>query len=70
MIELHPDGANPGSLWGGAQAAKREAETPRPDRNDRRTNRTLVEYTPGMIELSNHQHAYGPRPGQAVPGSV
>jgi glyoxylase-like metal-dependent hydrolase (beta-lactamase superfamily II) len=25
MIELHPDRANPGSLWGGANAAKREA---------------------------------------------
>ena len=25
MIELYPDRANPGSLWGGANAAKREA---------------------------------------------
>lgn len=25
MLELHPDRANPGSLWGGAQAAKRPA---------------------------------------------
>jgi glyoxylase-like metal-dependent hydrolase (beta-lactamase superfamily II) len=25
MIELYPDRANPGSLWGGAHAAKREA---------------------------------------------
>jgi len=23
MIELYPDRANPGSLWGGAKAAKR-----------------------------------------------
>ena len=25
MIELYPDRANPGSIWGGANAAKREA---------------------------------------------
>jgi hypothetical protein len=25
MIELYPDRVNPGSLWGGAKAAKREA---------------------------------------------
>jgi hypothetical protein len=25
MIELYPERANPGSLWGGAIAAKREA---------------------------------------------
>jgi hypothetical protein len=25
MIELYPDRVNPGSLWGGANAAKREA---------------------------------------------
>jgi glyoxylase-like metal-dependent hydrolase (beta-lactamase superfamily II) len=28
MIELYPDRANPGSLWGGANAAKRKAGTP------------------------------------------
>jgi hypothetical protein len=27
MIELYPDRVNPGSLWGGANAAKREAAT-------------------------------------------
>jgi glyoxylase-like metal-dependent hydrolase (beta-lactamase superfamily II) len=30
MIELYPDRANPGSLWGGANAAKREAATGSP----------------------------------------
>ena len=30
MIELHPDHANPGSLWGGATAAKREATNTSP----------------------------------------
>jgi glyoxylase-like metal-dependent hydrolase (beta-lactamase superfamily II) len=29
MIELYPDRANPGSLWGGANAAKREAAVAR-----------------------------------------
>lgn len=29
MIALHPDRANPGSLWGGAKAAKREASDAR-----------------------------------------
>ena len=31
MIELYPDRANPGSLWGGANAAKREAENGSPN---------------------------------------
>jgi glyoxylase-like metal-dependent hydrolase (beta-lactamase superfamily II) len=31
MIELYPDRANPGSLWGGANAAKSEATNASPD---------------------------------------
>jgi hypothetical protein len=30
MIELYPDRVNPGSFWGGANAAKREAENGSP----------------------------------------
>jgi hypothetical protein len=37
MIELYPDRAIPGSLWGGANAAKREAPQRFPRRrSDRR----------------------------------